>query len=76
MYRWWILAFISYLLTHWQYLKSQPTKLDWQQAAHQAREQLFPHEVIQCFLHDVDQIRPLLAQLGWSIEISRLPIAV
>jgi hypothetical protein len=75
MYRWWMLAFISYLLTHWHCLASQQTTLDWQQAAHQARAQLFPHEVVQCFLHDVDQIRPLLAQLGWSIEISRLPVA-
>jgi len=75
MYRWWILAFISYLLTHWHCLDSQQTTLDWQQAAHQAREQFFPHEVFQCFLQEVDQIRPLLAQLGWSVEIARLPVA-
>ena len=75
MYRWWILAFVSYLLAHWQYLSSQQTTLDWQQAAHQAREQLFPHEVFQGFLHDVEQMRPLLAQLGWTVDISRLPVA-
>jgi hypothetical protein len=31
--------------------------------------------VCQCFLHEVDQMRPLLAQLGWSVEIARLPVA-
>ena len=30
--------------------------------------------MLQCFLHEVDQIRPLLAQLGWTVEISRLPV--
>ena len=57
MYRWWILAFISYLLTHWISLGSQQTTLDWQQGRPSSREQLFPHEVLQCFLHEVDQIR-------------------
>jgi len=38
------------------------------------------HEVFQCFLPDcflqaVEQICPLLAQLGWAVAISHLPSA-
>ncbi|MEM9819203.1 MAG: hypothetical protein AAF827_22770 [Cyanobacteria bacterium P01_D01_bin.6] len=34
MYRWWILACISGLLAHWQFLTSEQTTLDGQQADH------------------------------------------
>lgn len=49
MYRGWILAFISYLVAHWQFLASEQATLDGQQVAHQARQQLFPQEVLACF---------------------------
>ena len=75
MYRWWILAFISYLLAHWQFLASEQTTLDWQQAAHQARQQWFPQEVLACFLHEVANMRPLLAELGIEITVARVPVA-
>jgi len=75
MYRWWLLVFISYLLAHWQFLASQPSVLDWQQAAHQARQQLFPQEVLACFLHELADIRPLLADLGIAITVARAPVA-
>lgn len=52
MYRWWILAFISYLLAHWQFLVSKKTTLDWQKAAQDACDQLFPQEVLACFLQE------------------------
>ena len=38
MYRWWILAFISYLLSHWQALAHEASPIDWQQAAHGSPE--------------------------------------
>lgn len=74
MYRWWLLVIISYLLAHWQFLDSQHTHLDWQAAAQQARQLLFPQEVFTCFLKELTQLRPLIAKLGWSIEVSRIPV--
>jgi hypothetical protein len=46
-----------------------------QAAAQQARQQLFPQEVIACFLKELAHLRPLLAELGWSIEISPIPVS-
>jgi hypothetical protein len=76
MYRWWLLVLVSYLLAHWQFLASESPRLDWQAVAQQARQQLFPQEVIACFLKELAQLRPLLAELGWSIEISPIPVSV
>jgi hypothetical protein len=75
MYRWWILAFISYLLAHWQFLMSGHATLDWRQAADQARQQWFPQEVLACFLQDLAHIRPLLAKLGVEATVNRVPVA-
>lgn len=76
MYRWWILTFISYLLAHWQFLASEQTTLDWQQAAHQARQQLFPQEVLAGFLQELADVQPILAELGINITPVRVPVAV
>ena len=75
MYRWWILTFISFLLVHWQFLESGQPTLDWQEAAQQAREQLFPQEVIACFVGEMERVRPLLTELGYEITISPIPVA-
>jgi hypothetical protein len=71
-----LLVLVSYLLAHWQFLASESPRLDWQAVAQQARQQLFPQEVIACFLKELAQLRPLLAELGWSIEISPIPVSV
>ena len=76
MYRWWILAFISYLLSHWQALAHEASPIDWQQAAHEARKQLFPKEVLACFLHDLEDIRAVLAELGIVVRVNRIPVSV
>ncbi len=76
MYRGWILAFISYLLAHWQFLASKQTTLDGQQAAHQARQQWFPQEVLACFLQELAEVRPTLTELGIDIKLARVPVAV
>ena len=76
MYRWWILAFIRYLLAHWQFLAAEQSTLDWRQAADQARQQWFPQEVLACFLQDLAHIRPLLAKLGVEANVNRIPVAV
>ena len=75
MYRWWVLCWISFLLAHWHFLSSGERVLNWEKAAQQAREKLFPEEVFEYFLTDVEQIRDLAAQLGWQITISPLPAA-
>ena len=75
MYRWWILSLISYLLTHWHFLDSRQTNLDWQQAAQEARDDLFPQEVVACFLQESKRIQPILAKLGISINIGRVPVS-
>ena len=75
MYRWWLLTFISYLLAHWQFLASQQTHLDWQQAAHQARRQWFPQEELACFLHELANVRPILTNLDIDITIHRTPVS-
>lgn len=36
--------------------------------AQQARQQLLSQEVIACFFKELAQLRPLLEELGWSIE--------
>ena len=76
MYRWWLLAVVGYLLAHWQFLASGEATLDWQAAAQTARRQLFPQEVLACFLKEVEQVRPILASLGRTINISPIPVAV
>ena len=75
MYRWWLLAVVGYLLAHWQFLASGEATLDWQAAAQTARRQLFPQEVLACFLKEVEQVRPILASLGRTINISPIPVA-
>ena len=49
MYRWWLLAFISYLLGYGQFLTSGKAKLDGQAAARTARRQFFPKKVWPAF---------------------------
>ncbi|MEM6866919.1 MAG: transposase [Cyanobacteria bacterium P01_C01_bin.121] len=75
MYRWWILALISYLISHWQALVSEASAINWRQAAHEARKQLFPGEVLACFLHELEDIRPVLAELGIAVSVSRAPVS-
>ena len=74
MYRGWILAFISYLVAHWQFLASEQATLDGQQVAHQARQQLFPQEVLACFLHELADMRSVLAEMGIAITVARIPV--
>ena len=75
MYRWWILSLIAYLLAHWHFLDSEQTTLDWQQAAQEARDALFPQEVVAYFLQESKRIQPILAKLGISVNIGRVPVA-
>ncbi|MGJ3246741.1 MAG: hypothetical protein ACFE0I_11765 [Elainellaceae cyanobacterium] len=75
MYRWWLFAVLSYLLTHDQFLASEQTTLDWQHAAHQARQRLFPQEVLSCCLQQLHDIQPVLAELGMVVSVTRCPVA-
>ena len=75
MSRWWILAFLNVLLAHWQFLASEQTILDGQQAAHQTRQQLLPQEVLTCFLQELAKARPILTELGIDIKLARVFVA-
>ena len=57
-----------------RFLKSNKL-LDWQEAAQQACEQLFPQEVIASFVGEMQRVRPLLAELGYEITVSPIPVA-
>ena len=74
MYRWWILCWLSFLLAHWQFLESGEQTLDWQKAAQQARKALFPEEVFDAFLSDVEEMRDVAIQVGYEIIIKPLRI--
>lgn len=75
MYRWWILCWLSFLLAHGQHLSSGEQRLDWQKAAQQARKALFPQEVFDGFLSDVQDMEQVAAMLGYEIVIQKLRIS-
>ena len=74
MYRWWIVCWLSFLLAHWQHLSSGEQTLDWQKAAQQARKALFPQEVFDGFLVDVEEMSEVAKTLGYEIVIQKLRI--
>ena len=75
MYRWWIVCWLSFLLAHWQHLSSGEQTLDWQKAAQQVRKDLFPQEVFDGFLADVEEMSEVAETLGYEIIIQKLRIS-
>ncbi|MBE9199671.1 transposase [Nodularia sp. LEGE 06071] len=72
MYRWLILSFLAYLITHWIYLDTQlALPLDWGDAAQTARELLFPQIVVSLILLDIERLIPLARSCGFDIHVSR-----
>ena len=71
VYRWLILSFISFVLTHWVYLSLQRITLpDWKEAALQTLHQLLPKTAVNLLLIEVESKRELLASGGASVRIS------
>lgn len=72
VYRWLILSLIAYILAHWAYLSTQlPDLPDWGEAAHTARQFIFPQILVSLFLLDIEHLIPLARSYGFDIHISR-----
>jgi hypothetical protein len=75
VYRWLILSFISFVLTHWVYLSLQRITLpDWKEAALLTLEQLLPKTAVNLLLIEVESKRDLLASQGLALELVSIQI--
>ena len=70
VYRWLILSFISFVLTHWVYLSFRCSNLpDWKEAALLTLQQLLPKTAINLLLIEIESKRELLASQGLAVEL-------
>jgi hypothetical protein len=75
VYRWLILSFISFVLTHWVYLSLQRANLpDWKEAALLTLQQLLPKTAVNLLLIEVESKRYLLASQGLALELVSIQI--
>jgi Transposase DDE domain len=75
VYRWLILSFISFLLTHWIYLSLQRFTLpDWKEASLLTLQRLLPKTVVNSLLIELESKRELLAAQGLILQLLPLPI--
>jgi hypothetical protein len=75
VYRWLILAFISYLLAYWVYLHlGDRDNLDWFNSAQQAVILLLPHILLLSLLNQLETVRPWLHELGFDFCLMRCKI--
>ena len=83
MYRWLILSFISFVLTHcWAgeppsrvYLSLRCSNLpDWKEAALLTLQQLLPQTAIDLLLREIESQRELLASQGLALELVSLQL--
>jgi hypothetical protein len=73
VYRWLILSFISFVLTHWVYLSFRRSNLpDWKEAALLTLQQLLPKTAVNLLLIEVESKRELLASQGLALELVSL----
>lgn len=73
VYRWLILALISYLLAHWMDQGLLPPQLDWKQSCDLALSRLFPSVLFLQSLKFIQQRQDIAAQFGFEIVLKRLP---
>jgi Transposase DDE domain len=75
VYRWLILSFISFILTHWVYLSLNHADLpDWQQAALLTLQHLLPAIAVNLLMIDIENKRELLASQGLKLVLVSIPI--
>jgi Transposase DDE domain len=75
VYRWLILSFISFVLTHWVYLSLNSCHLpDWKNAALLTLQQLLPAVAINLLLIEIESKRELLASQGLAVELVSIQI--
>jgi Transposase DDE domain len=74
VYRWLILSFISFVLTHWVYLSLKQSNLpNWKEAALLTLQQLLPAIAINLLLIEIESKRELLASQGMALELVPVP---
>ena len=70
VYRWLILSFISFVLTHWVYLSFSAGNLpNWKAAALLTLQQLLPKTAVSLLLIEIARNRELLASQGLALEL-------
>jgi Transposase DDE domain len=75
VYRWLILSFISFVLTHWVYISLRRANLpDWKEAALLTLQQLLPKTAVNLLLIEVESKRYLLASQGLALELVSIQI--
>jgi len=75
VYRWLILSFISFLLTHWVYVSLRRANLpDWKEAALLTLQQLLPKTAVNLLLIELESKRDLLASQGLAFELVSIQI--
>jgi Transposase DDE domain len=75
IYRWLILSFISFVLTHWVYMSLQRANLpDWKEASLLTLQQLLPKTAVNLLLIEVESKRDLLASQGLALELVSIQI--
>ncbi|WP_373547997.1 hypothetical protein [Chamaesiphon sp.] len=75
VYRWLILSFISFVLTHWVYLSSNPANPpEWKKESELALQQLMPHTVVSLLLVEIERQREFLLSQGLAFELVSLKI--
>lgn len=62
---------IAYLLAQCAYITTAMSGLpEWGQAAQLAMELWFPHLLLMTLIADVEQLKPLIQQLGLDLKLS------
>ena len=75
VYRWLILSFISFVLTHWVYLSSNVSlPPEWRQESSLALQQLMPQIAVSSLLVEIERQREFLLSQGLALELISIKI--
>ncbi len=75
VYRWLILSFISFVLTHWVYLSSNISlPPEWKQESELALQHLMPQIVVSSLLREIERKREFLLSQGLTLELVSIKI--
>jgi hypothetical protein len=75
VYRWLILSFISFVLTHWVYLSSNPANPpEWKKESELALQKLMPQTAVSLLLLEIERQREFLLSQGLAFELVSLEI--
>jgi hypothetical protein len=73
VYRWLILSFISFVLTHWVYLSSNPANPpEWKKESELALQKLLPQTAVSLLLVEIERQREFLLSQGLAFELVSL----